>query len=87
MKKLMLVATVLMGLSALSVIGGGYVLTVLWAWFVVPTFALPQITLAAAIGLAIVVGYMTHQYTMGLIVLDANPPDARAVWSYSPGLW
>lgn len=47
-------------LLALSAIWSGYVLTILWAWFVVPTFHLPQLSLAAAIGIAIVVKYLTH---------------------------
>lgn len=53
----------LFGLSALGSIWSGYVLTILWAWFVVPTFGLPPLALAPAIGLAVVVSYLTHQYT------------------------
>jgi hypothetical protein len=39
----------------------GYVLSVLWGWFVVPTFGAPTLGVAPAIGIALVVGYMTHQ--------------------------
>ena len=39
----------------------GYVLTVLWDWFMVPTFGLPHLSLAPAIGMALVVSYLTHQ--------------------------
>ena len=39
----------------------GYVLSVLWGWFVVPTFAAPTLGVVPAIGIALVVGYMTHQ--------------------------
>lgn len=34
----------------------GWVLTVLWGWFVVPTFALPKLSIAVAIGLTLIVG-------------------------------
>jgi hypothetical protein len=39
----------------------GFALKVLWKWFVVPTFNLPVLSLAPAIGLAMVVGYLTKQ--------------------------
>jgi membrane protein implicated in regulation of membrane protease activity len=51
-----------MGLLALGAIWSGYVLTILWAWFIVPTFGLPPLALAPAIGLAVVASYLTHQY-------------------------
>ena len=50
------------GLIAVGCIWNGYVLTFLWGWFVVPTFGMPALQLAPAIGLAVVVGYLTHQY-------------------------
>jgi len=53
----------MLGLAALYAIWGGYVLTCLWGWFVVPTFALPPLTLAQAIGVSLIVGYLTNQYT------------------------
>ena len=37
----------------------GWVLTVLWGWFMVPTFHLPELRVAPAIGLAYVVGFLT----------------------------
>lgn len=36
----------------------GWVLSVLWAWFVVPTFRLPELALASAIGIATVVSFI-----------------------------
>lgn len=39
----------------------GFVLTKLWAWFVVPTFGLPVLTIPIAIGLALLVGLLAHQ--------------------------
>jgi hypothetical protein len=37
----------------------GWALSKLWLWFIVPTFDLPPISIPAAIGMAIVVGYMS----------------------------
>ncbi len=39
----------------------GFVLIKLWAWFVIPLFALPVLSLPAAMGISLVVGYLTHQ--------------------------
>lgn len=44
-----------------SIIWKGYVLTVLWQWFMVPTFALPVLRLPAAIGVALTIHYLTYQ--------------------------
>lgn len=39
----------------------GWVLTKLWAWFVVPVFGLPSLGILAAAGIALVAGLLTHQ--------------------------
>jgi len=39
----------------------GWVLTKLWAWFVAPVFGVQTLTLIPAIGLSLVVAYLTHQ--------------------------
>lgn len=49
-------------LTALSAMWKGYVLTVLWAWFVTPIFGLPLLALAPAIGLSLVVSFLTYQH-------------------------
>lgn len=49
------------GLLAIGAIWNGSALTVLWGWFIVPTFSLPALTLAPAIGVALVVNFLTHQ--------------------------
>lgn len=41
----------------------GYVLSILWAWFMVPTFGLPALSLAAAIGVAMVISFLTYQHS------------------------
>lgn len=37
----------------------GYVLFHLWAWFIVPQFGLPALSLASAIGVSLVTSYMS----------------------------
>lgn len=37
----------------------GWVMTVLWSWFAAPTFHLPELTIATAIGLALLIGMFT----------------------------
>lgn len=38
-----------------------YVLTILWAWFAVPTFGLAPMALWQALGLVLIMGYLTGQ--------------------------
>lgn len=46
----------------LSTLWSGYVLSVLWRWFVVPPFGAPALSVGYAIGIASVVGYLTQPY-------------------------
>jgi hypothetical protein len=39
----------------------GWTLTVLWAWFVVPTFRMAALGIAPALGLSMLIGYLTRQ--------------------------
>jgi hypothetical protein len=48
-------------LLALSVVLNGYVLCVLWGWFIVPTFGLPRLSIPAALGVALVASVLTYQ--------------------------
>lgn len=47
--------------TVIGAIIGGYVLVKLWSWFAVPTFGVPQISIVPAIGIGILVSYLTHQ--------------------------
>lgn len=47
------------GTMVLSSILNGYALSVLWRWFIVETFGLPLLTIPTAIGVALVVSYLT----------------------------
>ncbi len=44
---------------ALTAILNGYVLSILWRWFLVPTLDLPAISIVQAIGISLVIGYLT----------------------------
>jgi hypothetical protein len=44
----------------LAIIVRGWVLTVLWSWFVVPTFSLPELSIPVALGFTLIVGMFTH---------------------------
>lgn len=63
------------GLLAVVAIGSmwrGYALTILWAWFVVPVFGLPTLAIAPAIGVSLVVGFLTHQYRPSDVEEDSD---------------
>lgn len=58
----------LVGVFALSFVSAlldGYVLTILWTWFVVPTFGLRPLALVPAIGFSMVVSFLTPQMPKG----------------------
>ncbi len=50
-----------LALLVFSSIFNGYALSILWGWFMVPVFHLPQLSLVPAIGISMVVGYLTQQ--------------------------
>ena len=55
----------LVGVVALLVISSvlnGWVLSILWGWFFVPVLDLPQLSTIQAIGIAMVVSYLTYQH-------------------------
>lgn len=68
--------TLTTGIAASAILGGlaaivlavvwagfwnGLAVLVLWAWFVVPVFGLPALSIAQAYGLALLVGLRTHR--------------------------
>ena len=42
-----------------SAMWSGYVLTILWGWFIVPVFKLPVLSIPVAIGMALTISYLT----------------------------
>ena len=47
---------------AIATIFSGYTLSILWEWFVVPTFNLPKLNIPSAIGLALIINYLTTSH-------------------------
>jgi len=47
--------------AIVTVLMDGLVIPILWRWFIVPVFKLPQIYFWQAAGLALLIGYFTHQ--------------------------
>lgn len=64
------IATTAIAIATLGSIWRGYVLSVLWAWFIVTTFGAKPLSIAAAIGVSCVVGFLTKQY-------KPSPKDTR----------
>jgi hypothetical protein len=62
-----MIALTLVGLvlDVISTTLYGVALKILWAWYMVPIFGLPKLTIPQAIGVAICVGLITHQYIPG----------------------
>jgi len=44
-----------------SMVWRGYVLSLLWGWFIAAKFAIPSLRIPEAIGLACVVSFLTYQ--------------------------
>lgn len=53
----------LLVLLPLGVLWSGFALSNLWAWFVVSTFGVPPLSIPAAIGLSLIISYLTRQKT------------------------
>lgn len=50
----------LLAFAPIAAIWKGYVLTVLWAWFMVPAFHVAPLRIPFAIGIGLIVGWLTH---------------------------
>lgn len=48
-------------MTFVSALMNGWVLTKLWSWFVVPIFHLPGLGLVQAIGIGVMVSFLTYQ--------------------------
>jgi hypothetical protein len=46
---------------AIATIGNGFALSILWEWFVMPVFSVGVLGIAEALGLSLVIGFMTYQ--------------------------
>lgn len=55
----------------------GYVLSVLWSWFMVTTFNLPELAVFPAMGVSLVILYMTYHHKPNLV--EDNRSDAHKI--------
>jgi len=53
--------TAFIALIVVSATMNGWALSILWEWYLVPIFDIPKISIPSAIGIALIVGYLTHQ--------------------------
>lgn len=74
------VSVLVIGLSA---VWSGFVLSILWSWFIAGTFGLPQLTINAAIGLYLVAGYLGQN----LPDKTERTPEESLVYACSLGLF
>lgn len=56
----------------------GFVLSVLWGWFIVPVFGLPSLHISPAIGISLVAGIIGSHSTR--YVKDENPGTSTLMW-------
>jgi hypothetical protein len=56
----------------------GWVLSILWSWFIVGTFGLPALSIPAAIGLSLVVGFIN--YSRVVKVEEEGPLEVLLKW-------
>lgn len=57
--------------SPLGYILNGWVLSLLWEWFVVSVFGVPALGIAQAIGLSIIIGFLTRHVSYAKADEDA----------------
>ncbi len=50
-------------LLVFGVVLNGYVVMILWGWFIVPSLGMPEITITTAAGLSLFAGYVTTGFT------------------------
>jgi len=56
------IVVAVLAVCTVGIIWRGYVLSIVWAWFMVGTFGLPALSVAQAIGVALVGSALTHRY-------------------------
>lgn len=62
-----IVYAIFAGFVTLSFVFKSWVLLVLWDWFIIPVFHLPQLTLVTAMGLALFSAYLTAHYSPDVV--------------------
>lgn len=69
----------------------GWAFSILWGWFIVPTFAIPALSVPLAIGISMCVSYVTYvpkfvkgedEDTTGLIIFSLLKPFIVLLFAY-----
>jgi hypothetical protein len=60
-KKALIKCLALLAFAPLAITWSAYVLTVLWGWFVEPTFGVDPLSVPYAAGLGVLASFLTHQ--------------------------
>ncbi len=55
------ITAVMAGVIAVGAIINGWILSIIWGWFMVPIFHLPALSIPAAIGFVAVIGFVFHK--------------------------
>lgn len=63
--------SLVVGIAAVLAICSGFTLSILWGWFMVPVFHLPELSIPQAIGISVVIHFLTNK--------DAGRKDDREV--------
>lgn len=63
MRKKLLKAAGLLALAPIEMYWKGFVLAVLWGWFLSPVFQIPEPSVLSCIGLLLVVGYIRGKFS------------------------
>jgi len=66
---ILLVAGAVVGIAAFTILRG-FVLSQLWAWFVVPALGAPSLSIGEAIGITLVVSFLTSSIVQNLVRIN-----------------
>lgn len=59
MKKGIVIFCIAIVAHVIAIFNGGWALTVLWDWFIIPVFELPSLNILSAAGIMLVSGFLT----------------------------
>jgi hypothetical protein len=69
----------------------GYVLSVLWGWFVVPVFHVQQLSIHYAYGLSLLISVLLFSVTSAVLIYNSSDADKKSSveksWTHSIAVW
>ena len=74
----------IIGLVVAAIIMRAWVTTILWSWFIVPVFHVPELTLPMAMGISLVIGmFITMQATKDIDIKSGKEAVFQKVFEKS----